>query len=162
MSFSTNPFPNDPDRSAIWTILVPVDISAYMKADWDTVARDFLAEEFLGINANGTDNPDQWTLGFPTLKHYRDLWVAQARQAQTTNYAEDREAAIHRATILTEIEITGNRAVAHKKFDGSIKLADGSAERLNWQTVYYCRKVGDDWKLTGFLGYLPYPMGANS
>ena len=76
------------------------------------------------------------------------------------SYAEDVEAGIHRATSLTEIEITGERAVAHKKFNGEIKLSDGGVDRLNWQTLYFLRKVAGQWKLTGFVGYLPYPMGA--
>jgi hypothetical protein len=30
---------------------------------------------------------------------------------------------------------------------------------LNWQTLYFCRRAGGRWKLTGFAGYLPFPMG---
>ena len=58
-----------------------------------------------------------------------------------------------------EIEINGDIAIAHKKFDGEIKLSDGGKDVLNWQTLYFCRKVEGVWKLTGFAGYLPYPMG---
>jgi hypothetical protein len=159
MSLSSNPFPNDADRSAIWTMLVPRDIKAFVDADWSMVEDDFLAEDFMGINGNRQDNPDGWTISFPTLANYRDEWIRQAQEGQRVAYAEDQEAGIHRATSLTEIEITGDRAVAHKKFDGEIKLADGGVERLNWQTLYLCRKVERQWKLTGFIGYLPYPMG---
>lgn len=156
---STNPFPGDADRSAIWTMLVDRDIAAYIAADWSMVEDDFVADDFLGINGNGRDNPDGWTISFPTLADYREEWLRQAREGQAVAYAEDAQAAIHRATSLTEIEIKGERAVAHKKFDGTIARADGGQDRLNWQTVYFCRKVGGAWKLTGFVGYLPYPMG---
>lgn len=159
MTYSTNPFPNDPDRSAIWTMLVPRDIKAYVNADWSMVEADFAADDFMGINGNRVDNPDGWTISFPTLDLYRDEWLRQAREGQQTDYAEDVEAGIHRATSLTEIEITGERAFAHKKFDGEIKLANGGVDRLNWQTLYFLRKIGGEWKLTGFVGYLPYPMG---
>lgn len=159
MSLSTNPFPDDPDRSAIWTMLVARDIAAYVAADWSMVEDDFVAQDFMGINGNRVDNPDGWTISFPTLDAYRDEWLRQAREGQQVAYAEDPEAGIHRATSLTEIEINGERAVAHKKFDGQIKLADGGVDRLNWQTLYVCRKVHGQWKLTGFVGYLPYPMG---
>lgn len=162
MSLSNNPFTNDADRSAIWTMLVPRDIKAFVAADWSMVEDDFLAEDFMGINGNRQDNPDGWTISFPTLADYRDEWIRQAREGQSVAYAEDQEAGIHRATSLTEIEITGERAVAHKKFDGEIKLADGGVERLNWQTLYLCRKVEAQWKLTGFVGYLPYPMGRST
>ena len=159
MSLSQNPFPNDPDRSAIWTMLVPRDIEAYVKADWSMVEGDFVADDFFGVNGNGKDNPDGWTISYPTLELYREEWLRQAREGQSVVYAEDQEAGIHRATSLTEIEISGERAIAHKKFDGEIKRADGGVDRLNWQTVYFCRKVEGQWKLTGFVGYLPYPMG---
>lgn len=159
MALSQNPFPNDPDRSAIWTMLVPRDIEAYVKADWSMVEDDFVANDFFGVNGNRKDNPDGWTISYPTLDLYRDEWLRQAREGQSVEYAEDQEAGIHRATSLTEIEISGERAIAHKKFDGEIKLANGGVDRLNWQTVYFCRKVDGQWKLTGFVGYLPYPMG---
>lgn len=161
MSLSTNPFPNDADRSAIWTMLVPRDIKAFVNADWSMVEGDFVADDFMGINGNRKDNPDGWTISYPTLADYRDEWIRQAQEGQSVVYAEDQEAGIHRATSLTAIEITGERAVAHKKFDGEIKLADGGVDRLNWQTLYFCRKVDGQWKLTGFVGYLPYPMGAS-
>ena len=161
MTLSTNPFPNDADRSAIWTMLVPRDIKAYVNADWSMVEDDFVADDFLGINGNRVDNPVGWTISFPTLDLYRDEWLRQAREGQQTEYAEDVEAGIHRATSLTEIEITGERAVAHKKFNGEIKLSNGGVDRLNWQTLYFLRKIDGAWKLTGFVGYLPYPMGSS-
>jgi hypothetical protein len=162
MPHSTNHFPNDPDRSAIWTMLVPRDIKAYVQADWSLVAEDFLTGDFMGIDGKRSDNPDNWKISFPTLAQYRDEWLRQAQEGQKTEYAEDVEAGIHRATTLTEIEITGDRAVAHKKFDGKIALANGGFDTLNWQTVYLLRKTASGWKLTGFIGYLPYPMGAKS
>lgn len=161
MNLSTNPFPDDADRSAIWTMLVPRDIAAYVAADWSMVENDFLEAEFFAINGNRQGNPDGWTISFPTLAHYRDEWLRQAREGQDISYAEDLEAGIHRATSLTEIEITGDRAIAHKKFNGEIKLSDGGTDRLNWQTLYFLRKSEAQWKLTGFVGYLPYPMGAS-
>ena len=63
------------------------------------------------------------------------------------------------ATKLTDIEITGDIAIARKRFDGEIALKDGSKDVLNWQTLYFCRKVDGVWKLTGFVGSLPRVMG---
>ncbi len=156
---STNPFPTDPDRAAIWTMLVERDIAAYVAADWSMVEDDFIADEFMGISGNRADDPDKWTISFPSLDAYRDLWLDAAHAGRGVSYAEDWEAGIHRATSLTEIEIAGDRAIAHKKFNGEIKRFDGGVDRLNWQTLYFCRKVGGQWKLTGFVGFLPYPMG---
>ena len=157
-----NPFPNDPDRGAIWTMLVERDIAAFVAADWRMVADDFIAEQFLGIDGRGSDNPDSWRVGFPTLAAYRDEWLRQAIESSKVAYAEDREAAIHRATSLRDIEIADDVALAHKKFDGTIARADGSKDVLNWQTLYFCRRHNGRWKLTGFTGYLPFPMGKST
>jgi hypothetical protein len=159
MAHSANPFPNDADRSAIWTMLVDRDIAAFIAADWSMVDGDFIPEQFLGIDGRGADNPDGWRIGFPTLAAYRDEWLRQANESAKVAYAEDRGAAIHRATTLIDIEIAGDVALAHKKFDGTIAKADGSKDMLNWQSLYFCRRHEGRWKLTGFAGYLPYPMG---
>ncbi len=156
----SNPFPpNDPDRHAIWTMLVERDIAAFLAADWTMVADDFVAEGFLGIDAGKSDNPDRWRLAFPTLAAYRDEWLRQAKDFQTLSFAEDPRTAIFTTTTLREIEISGDRALVHKKFDGGITRSDGQRDVMNWQTLYYCRKIGETWKITGFCGYMPYPMG---
>ena len=65
--------------------------------------------------------------------------------------------AIHRATNLDMIEIAGETAVAHKKFDGSIKLADGSADVLELADALF---LPPGWpaagRSAGFVGYMAY------
>jgi hypothetical protein len=129
MALSQNPFPNDPDRSAIWTMLVPRDIEAYVKADWSMVEDDFVTTDFFGVNGNGKDNPDGWTISYPTLDLYRDEWLRQAREGQSVEYAEDQEAGIHRATSLTEIEITGERASSMVKSNAPMAALIASTGR---------------------------------
>jgi len=143
-------------------MLVERDIAAFVAADWSLVAGDFVEAQFLGIDGRGADNPDNWRIGFPTLADYREEWLRQARESRNQTYAEDRAVAIHRATRLTEIEISGDVAIAHKKFDGDISRADGTKDVLNWQSLYFCRRVSGVWKLVGFAGYLPYPMGRSA
>ena len=155
----SNPFPDDPDRGAIWEMLVPRDIDAYVGQNWSMVDGDFVREGFLGISGGGSDNPDAWKIAFPTLEAYRDEWLRQAAEGAAVKYAENPRAAIFRATTLRDIEINGAIAAVHKKFDGSIARADGGKDVLNWQTLYFCRKVAGVWKLAGFIGYLPFPMG---
>ena len=41
--------------------------------------------------------------------------------------------------------IPGDRAVLHKKFNGQVAKADGTFDKLNWQTLYFCRRVGPRW-----------------
>ncbi len=156
MSHAGNPFGNDADRHAMWEMLVERDIAAFVGADWSMVANDFDQERFLGIHAHKSPNPDEWTAAFPTLADYRTEWLRQAAETATTQFAEPLADGIHRATKLTEIDITGDVALARKKFDGRIAKADGSFDTLNWQTLYFCRKVERRWKITGFVGYMKY------
>ncbi|WP_152048744.1 hypothetical protein [Aureimonas psammosilenae] len=159
-----NPFRNpfdaaDEARRAIWTMLVERDIAAFLLADWSLVEDDFVAEGFLGIDGRRSSDPDGWRLAFPTLDAYRDEWLRQARDFAEGSYAEDPRAAIFSATTLEDIEIAGTAALVRKKFDGSLRKTDGSVDRMLWQTLYHCRLHEGRWKITGFTGYLPNPMG---
>ena len=154
-----NPFPNDPDRHAIWEMLVQRDIMAFIAADWSQVADDFVEEHFMGIDGRRLSNPDGWRISFPSLEAYQDEWVKQAKEFQQVDWAEDPEQALLEATTLRDIEINGNKALLHKKFDGTIRKKEGTIDTLNWQTLYRCVKVEGVWKIAGFTGYLPHPMG---
>ena len=161
MADIANPFSQDPDRGAIWAMLVERDIDAFLAADWSRVEGDFLAEGFLGIDAGKSADPGSWVIGFPTLAAYREEWLRQASATAAVDYAEDLRDAIHRATALSRIDVAGDLAVAHKTFDGEIRRRDGTADVLLWQTLYFCRRVGDDWRLTGFIGYMPFARGSS-
>jgi hypothetical protein len=155
-----NPFdPSDKARSAIWDMLVPRDIDAFLAADWSMVADDFVEEGFIGIDGGKKESPDDWRLAFPTLGHYRDEWLRQAQSFQKESFAEDARTAIFTTTTLEDIEINGDMALVRKKFDGSILKADGERDVMKWQTLYYCRLHEGRWKISGFTGYLPNPMG---
>jgi hypothetical protein len=156
MSHAENPFGNDADRHAIWDMLVERDIAAFVAADWSMVADDFDEHRFLGIHAHNATNPDEWNAAFPTLADYKAEWLRQAAETAAVKFAEPLAEGIHRATNLSEIDITGDVALARKKFDGKIAKADGSFDVLNWQTLYFCRKVGGRWKIAGFVGYMKY------
>jgi len=156
----TNPFPaSDPDRHGIWEMLVTRDIAAFLAADFSMVEDDFVADGFFGIDAGRKANPDHWRLAFPTLEAYRDEWLSQARDFATRDFAEDPRTAIHRTTVLRDIEISGDKALVRKKFDGGIDRADGGRDVMRWQTLYYCRKVEGRFRITGFCGYMPNPLG---
>lgn len=161
MDKTINPFhtTTDPDRHAIWDMLVHRDIHAFVAQDWDMVADDFIADAFFGVHAHNAPNPDNWKISFPTLNDYKTEWLRQASETASTQFAEDLTTGIFNATTLTDIEITGDCAIAHKKFDGTLAKADGTTDVLLWQTLYYCRRVNGKWKLTGFTGYMPNPMG---
>lgn len=154
MIAAENPFAGDADRTQIWEMLVRRDITAFVARDWSMVADDFDEQRFLGIHAHNSADPDDWNAAFPTLAVYRDEWLRQAAETAATEFAEPLADGIFRATRLSEIDITGDVAVARKKFDGTIRRADGSDDVLNWQTLYFCRRAGERWKITGFVGYM--------
>lgn len=155
-----NPFlPTEADRHAIWEMLVTRDIAAFIACDWHAVESDFHADGFMGMDGRQRSNPDSWTLTFPTLASYRDAWLEQAADFQGRHAEPDPGAAIHQLTVLRDIEISGDCAVAHKKFDGRIATRNGKFDQVVWQSLYYCRRIDGRWKITGFVGYLPNPMG---
>lgn len=156
-----NPFPaSDPDRRAIWEMLVPRDIDAFVSADWQAVSGDFIETGFTGMSGHFQPDPDGFTLAFPTLAAYREEWLRQAADFAATKqagaFAGDPRDGIYAATRLEVIEITGDAALVRKKFDGRLAKADGSFDRMNWQTLYICRRDGGRWKIAGFVGYLPH------
>lgn len=154
MGATSNPF-EDEDRRAIWRMLVERDIAAFLAADWSLVDGDFAKSEFYGLNAHFRPEPQNWTMAFATLEAYRDEWLRQAAETAGTTYAEPLRDAIYRATDLSRIELHGERALARKVFDGTIRRAEGGEDRLDWQTLYFCARRQGGWKITGFVGYLP-------
>jgi hypothetical protein len=163
-SYFINPFDsNDPDRRQIWEMLVARDSEAFAARDWKRVENDFIPERFEGISANGSDNPDDWTLKFPTLESYRDDWLRQGVEyAQVPLAAIAHRDLVFKLTEMNEIEIEGDRAICHKKFFADEPLKNGERFRLSAQTIYRLHRVGKAWKIAGFVGYLPFPMGKQS
>ncbi|MDH5604895.1 MAG: RidA family protein [Cyclobacteriaceae bacterium] len=158
-----NPFPEqDKDRHSMWEMLVERDIKAFLKQDWSMVANDFIEEGFMGIDARNASNPDTWKLTFDTLEAYKKEWLRQAVEFSRADWHDDPEKAFLEATTMRDIEISGDCALLHKKFDGKIRAKNGEETYLNWQTLYRCRKVQGVWKIAGFTGYMPHPMGGRT
>lgn len=162
MSIYKNPFEKGSDRHAIWEMLVERDIAAFLASDWDAVADDFIEEGFMGVDGRHLSNPDSWRLSFPNLASYKETWIAQAKEFNTKAWSTDPKEGLHLATTLRDIEVVGDAALLHKKFDGKLVDAAGEITYLNWQTLYRCRKVDGQWKIAGFTGYLPHPLGGGN
>ncbi|MGF9762566.1 hypothetical protein AAII07_46145 [Microvirga sp. 0TCS3.31] len=152
-----NPFPpGDADRHAIWEMLVKRDIHAFVAGDWDA---HFAPEIFFGIDGRLSDNPNTWRATFADLARYREAWLAGSAELAGRIDPKDLEKALFSLTTLHEIEIVNDFAMARKKFDGAIPLAGTEPALLRWQTLYFCRRIANRWRIMGFLGYLPNPMG---
>lgn len=158
-----NPFSDDVDRAAIWEMLVARDFRAFCSADWSMVEDDFVEEGFMGLDGGKVPDPDAWTVSFPNLELYKEEWLRQAALFQESTWlGPDPVYQYHDLTDMTQIEIKGDAAVAHKKFDGKMTSVEGNTVDVNWQTLYQCRKVSGQWKIAGFIGYLPYPLGTQA
>ena len=151
-----NPFAKtDADRAAIWEMLVARDIKAFVRADWGAVEADFISDGFFGVAGEGERNPDCWRLRFPTLEAYKAQWLKSATETMRIGEPSTLEQDIRQATSLVDIDVKGDMAVAHKKFDGYVRLKDGGRKRLHLQTLYFCRRVEGAWRIASFIGYLP-------
>lgn len=157
-----NPFLGDPDRESLWNMLVERDIEAYLNCDFDGVEGDFLAESFFAVDARREIDSSSWKLSFPTLGSYKEAWLKSARQMWGRISLDRLRNETLSATDLSEIEIQGDLALAHKKFNGDFTLDDGHRISLHWRTVYQCRRVDGRWRIAGFIGYLPYTGSANA
>jgi hypothetical protein len=138
-------------------MLVERDIQAFVAGDWSRVEGDFLAESFFAVDGRLHANPDAWQLGLGSLDRYRESWLEQS--AEIRDAVPELEAGLYDVTTLRDIEIEADKALAHKKFDGQVRRHDGEIVPMRWQSLYMCRRVDAGWKIAGFIGYLPNPMG---
>ena len=89
----------------------------------------------MGVQAGGSGNPDSWRLGFPNLDAYRDAWLAGT--IDQNDFAEELRPALFRVSMMRDIEINGDKALAHKKFDGRVARQDGTFMVFKWQSIAY-------------------------
>jgi hypothetical protein len=159
-----NPFPaTDPEQRVLWEMLVERDFVAFLAADWSMMANDFWAEGFCGIDAGKSSDPMDWKISFPTVESYRDEWLRQAAEFQHVKLAEiDKLDFLFACVRLERIEIIGDRALAHKKFNGAAKTVTGENIELRFQSLFQLIRINGRWKIAGFVGYMPNPMGAKS
>ncbi len=142
------------DVAEITEITLTRDTAAFVHRDWKRVESDFDAEVFVGYRG-GQPLGGPWEIGFPTLESYRDLWLKDA-EAQTRGVPpEVLEQQLLAACRLAQIEIRGGWALVRKEFDGTVGPASTPIE-LRWRTYYFLRRDSDRWRITGFVGYLPF------
>ena len=151
-----NPFTaKDKDAAQLWEVLVARDIEAFVACDWQLHARDIHAPAFCGINANGSADPASWTLEFADLATYGQTWLRFARESAARSAPELLKREHHKASTLREVQVGGEVATCLKSFNGAFEHDDGTPEVLHWETLYTCRRIGQDWKIWSFVGFLP-------
>ena len=87
MTYDINPFPKeDTNRYSIWEKVVRVDIDAFLAQDWSMCENDFVDENFMGIDARKSANPDSWSLTYDSLETYKTDWLKQAADFASNEY----------------------------------------------------------------------------
>jgi hypothetical protein len=152
-----NPFNrlSDADRHHIWQRLVAADGEAFACGDWSMIESDFDPDAFEGVRCFHSTNADDWKIAFSDLASYRDSWLTASKQFCSMKFVDlsPLDALLARCH-LDEIEINGDRALAHKKFFGELRLEDGSLLADRRQTLYRLHRRRDVWKIVGFFGQL--------
>src|SRR5260370_7249025 len=65
MGTMINPFPHDPDCSAIWTMLVERAVDAFLARDWPMVQHNFIAQAFFARPSLFKPPPAHSIMSFP-------------------------------------------------------------------------------------------------
>jgi hypothetical protein len=119
------------------------DTRAFAAGDFSLIEDDFDAGQFEGIRCFLSTNPDDWKVVFPDLASYRTAWLEASRGWSGRPPGEAERELLSRVK-LEQIDVLGDRALAHKKF-----IVAGR------QTLYRLHRRGGTWKIVGFLGFLP-------
>lgn len=146
----------DAERHTLWQILVARDSDAFVTADWSLCDGDFAHTRFEGISAHGSLNPMDWTLCYPTVESYRDDWLTMAEHfLQMSLAAVSHRELLYRMQSFAKVEIASDRAVVWKQFHADEPLTNGERYSIRAQSVYRLHRIAGQWKIVGFVGYLP-------
>jgi hypothetical protein len=147
---------SDADRHALWQALVARDSDSYVAADWSMCDGDFAHERFEGISAHGSLNPVDWTLRYPTVEAYRDDWLQMAERFLEIPFAAtSHRELLYKMQTFAKVEIEGDRAIVWKQFRADEPLVNGDRYSIGAQSVYRLHRIDRQWKIVGFVGYLP-------
>jgi hypothetical protein len=141
------------DEDQISEMLYQRDLAAFAVADWSLVEADFDSAAFVGHRLDRESG--HWQIAYPDLGSYRDEWLRQAEAMRSDEPATATLAALSR---IADVSIDGQHALVRKEFDGTVEGPDGPVE-LAWTTYYFLRRRDEQWRITGFVGYLPHADG---
>jgi hypothetical protein len=147
---------SDADRHALWQALIARDSDSFVAADWSLCNGDFAHERFEGISAHGSLDPIDWTLRYPTVESYRDDWLEMAkRYLKVPLAAVSHRELLYRMQKFAKVEIADDRAIVWKQFRADELLTNGDRYSLSAQSVYRLHRIDGQWRIVGFVGYLP-------
>lgn len=151
----SNPNKIGSDEHELWEICVRRDILAFAAADWSICAADFKQEGFSGWDAGRSADPHLWRMAFPSLGEYRRAWEKDAAAHISREWERPLRDSLFEALTLARVDITGDVALVHKRFDGRLLPRQGQPIQLRWQSLFQLRRECGRWLQTGFVGYMP-------
>lgn len=167
MSTSLDPLKNpyaaavDADRHVLWQALIARDADSFAAADWSLCDGDFAHDRFEGISAHGSLDPIHWTLRYPTVASYRDDWLGMSERFLKVPLAEiGHRELLYKMQKFAKVEVVGDRALVWKQFRADEPLAGGDRYRISAQSVYRLHRIEGQWRIVGFVGYLPLESSA--
>lgn len=149
-----NPFPVRTDEYMIWEVLVRNDFEGFLQGSWEKVADDYIEEGFFGMDFGKSISPTDWKLGFPSLNHYKNQWLADSKRFWENDFAVNPRQKLYASCELADIQIKGDSALVHKLFAGDIPTNGGIPIELNWRSLFLLRKKNGKWRIAGFCGYI--------
>lgn len=157
MATPRNPFPeSDADRRQIWHRLIVADSEAFAAGDWTKIENDFSAVHFEGLRAMNSTNPENWQIVFPSLESYQASWLQASEEFRKRQFINGSALdALYARCSMERIVINKDRAIAVKKFTGEVECANAPKISGDRQTVYRLHRIAAQWKIVGFLGFLP-------
>lgn len=143
------------EEQLIWQLLIYRDFQAFCSCSWRLIEDDFIKDGFFGIDGKGSENKDDWSLSYPSLESYKKAWISQSKEFTGKAFKNDPLKILFEKTKLSKIEILGDLALVHKHFDARFDLKDENPIVLDWISLFVLQKIGAEWKIRSFTGYLP-------
>lgn len=151
-----NPFlPDDNDRFNIWELLIRRDFEAFLRQDWEAVQGDYLSEEFHGIDFQKTPQSSSWKLGYPSLASYRTSWLSDSAKFNQTPLFFDPRKILYACCRLEYWDLQADIGIVHKVFDGVFPVHGKNPIEMRWRSIFILRRSDAQWKIAGFVGYIP-------
>ena len=143
------------DEVKIWNLLIYNDFHAFCKGDWEMIQNDFAEKEFYAIHSNKSNIKIDWSLKYDSLSVYREDWLRQSKEFLRLDFRLNPLEILFASTKLAKIEIKEDMALVHKEFNGAFELKGADTVLFDWISLFTLRKFDSDWKIIGFVGYLP-------
>ncbi|BBM89703.1 hypothetical protein COTS27_01410 [Spirochaetota bacterium] len=154
--YDKNPYDEDSDRHVLWELLVRDWIEAMLAEDFSKIEQHFVKENFWTLDAAGNMHLDSWRINYTDFLTYKKNWTTNIQGFIAMIDSAKARLSLYKASMLRDIEIKGDLATVHMKFNGNIPTKNGPPMHIEWRTLYWLRKLHNEWKIASFVENLPF------